>query len=85
MNQSKLESVVEVFFNYLSGFLLAYLVYDWVIIPSQDLKNSAFAVTTIFTVVSVVRTYFWRRFFNANLHKLVRCAVVHLLNLKVTT
>ena len=58
MNQTKLESLIEVFFNYLSGFLLAWAVYAWIIIPSEELKNSAFTATCIFTAVSILRTYF---------------------------
>lgn len=71
MNQSKIESLIEVFFNYLSGFVLAYFIYAVVVIPSPRISSSAFAVTSIFTLVSIARTYLWRRFFNAGLHKLV--------------
>lgn len=71
MQQSKLESMIEVFFNYLSGFIIAYLTYSYVIMPIEWLKDSPFWVTTIFTGVSIVRTYFWRRIFNARLHKLI--------------
>lgn len=82
MNQTKLESLIEVFFNYLSGFLLAWAVYAWIIIPNDELKNSAFTATCIFTTVSILRTYFWRRFFNAGLHKLVHRVLTQLLNHK---
>jgi len=71
MNQTKLESVIEVFFNYLSGFILAYFIYDVIVIPTPWIKNSAFLVIALFTLVSIVRTYFWRRFFNAGLHRMV--------------
>ena len=71
MKQSKLESKIEVFFNYLTGFLIAWAVYEFIVIPNPWLKESALMVTTLFTLVSVVRSYFWRRFFNAGLHKVV--------------
>lgn len=71
MNQTKLESAIEVFANYASGFLLAWSVYTYLVIPSPSLQQSAFWVTSLFTLVSVVRTYLWRRFFNAGLHTAV--------------
>ncbi|MEW8139480.1 MAG: hypothetical protein AB2761_20650 [Candidatus Thiodiazotropha endolucinida] len=71
MNQTKIESIVEVVFNYLSGFIFAYLVYAFIVIPTPWLKESAFWVTLLFTVASMIRSYLWRRFFNAGLHKVV--------------
>lgn len=68
--QTRFESMVEITANYVSGFALAYLVYDFWVLPYPELAGSAFWVTTLFTVVSVVRTYVWRRFFNAQLHTL---------------
>lgn len=79
INQTKLESKIEIFFNYLSGFILSYLIYTFVIIPSPVLKNSAFWVTTIFTVTSVYRSYLWRRFFNAGLHRVVHKILTNIL------
>lgn len=68
MKQSRIESFIEVGFNYLSGFVLAWAVYAFVVMPSPWLSASPLAVTTLFTAVSVVRSYFWRRVFNARLH-----------------
>lgn len=68
MNQSKLESMIEVSCNYISGFIIAYLTYDLIVIPNPWLKESPFWVTTLFTFVSIIRTYLWRRFFNTELH-----------------
>lgn len=74
-SQSKVESRVEVTANYLSGFLLAWFTMTWVVTPLVTLGvmhwDNAFAVTTIFTVVSILRSYYWRRFFAKNLHKVV--------------
>ena len=71
MNQSKLESGLEVFFNYLSGFVIAYLTYRFAVMPYEWLRTEPAMVTMIFTVVSVGRSYFWRRFFNRGLHKVI--------------
>ena len=68
--QSKLESKLEVGANYLTGFILAYLIYDYVVLPIQWLQESAFAVTTLYTVTSIIRSYFWRRYFNSKQGKI---------------
>jgi len=74
-DQSKLESRIEVTVNYLSGFLLAWVTFTWVVTPLVEFGvirwDNAFAITMIFTVVSILRTYFWRRFFATNLHMVV--------------
>ena len=70
MDQTKLESAIEIFFNYASGFIIAYLTYAFIIIPDVELKNSPFTITVIFTIISIVRSYLWRRFFNNGLHKI---------------
>ena len=75
MKQSRLESVLEITANYVSGFIVAYLVYEYVVLPFPALLHSAFWVTVLFTIVSVARSYIWRRFFNARLHILVHRAV----------
>ena len=79
MNQTKLESAIEVFFNYASGFLIAYLTYAFIVLPDPWLKNSPFWVTTLFTVVSVIRSFLWRRFFNAGLHKAIHKLITKIL------
>lgn len=70
MNQTKLESRIEIFLNYLSGFIIAYLVYKYIVMPTW-LLTSPFWTTGLFTVVSIVRSYYWRRFFATDLHKAV--------------
>lgn len=69
MKQTKFESWLEVFFNYASGFIIAYFVYARIILPYPYINDSPFLVTSIFTLVSVCRSYLWRRFFNKGLHK----------------
>lgn len=74
MRQSRKESLVEAFTNVASGFLVAMLVNWLVIIPLWGLPWTIWdnlGVTAIFTATAVLRGYFWRRFFNAGLHRAV--------------
>ena len=77
MKQSKLESSIESTMNIASGFIISYFVWMLVIVPltkSGYLQvgpaGDAFIITCIFTVTSWLRSYFWRRYFNAGLHRL---------------
>lgn len=74
MNQTKLESTIEVFMNYLSGAIMSYLIYRYICMP-LDIMREPLTITMIFTVFSIVRAFMWRRFFNAGLHKLVHRGV----------
>lgn len=74
--QSRLGSLVESFFNIGSGFLLAMVVWQWIVAPLYNIPvtlSQNVGITSIFTVVSVIRSYAWRRAFNyithRNLHK----------------
>lgn len=75
MEQTKIESKIEVAANYISGFLIAWLTWTllregpmtWGWIDNED----GFIITCVFTVVSVTRSYYWRRFFATGLHKIV--------------
>lgn len=66
MNQSKRESLTEACLNTASGFLVSLFVWHWVAkwygIPMPITLN--LEITGIFTVVSVARSYLWRRLFN---------------------
>lgn len=69
--QSRLHSLIEAWLNTLSGFAVALvlqlLVNHWY---GLGLKVSeSLHITLIFTVVSVVRSYAWRRYFNRRLHR----------------
>jgi len=75
MQQTKIESMLEVFANYASGFIIAMLVYKYAIIPNESIKDDPFIVTSIFTAVSIARSYIWRRFFNNGVHVIVHQAV----------
>ncbi len=65
--QTKTASAVETLTDIGTGFLIAWGVYLWVVLPYVDLQ-AAFTITCIFTGVSLVRRYLWRRFFARGLH-----------------
>ena len=65
--QTHFESLVEQFFNIGSGFFLAMVVQMFVITPVFHLPvthTQNISITLIFTVVSVARSFLWRRVFN---------------------
>lgn len=72
--QSRRESFVEACINVGIGFFVSFAVqlitFPWFGIH-LDLGDNL-AVTTIFTVTSVARSYVVRRFFNARLHRLAQ-------------
>ena len=69
MKQNRWVSLIEVTMNVGSGFLLAWLatlVVIPIVIPSVknvDIKEGLW-ITITFTVISLVRSYAWRRYFN---------------------
>jgi len=74
MEQSRIESIVEQVLNVGSGWILALFIWSFIIAPRWGFAvhfGDNLGITSIFTVVSVVRGYAWRRFFNAGLHRLV--------------
>lgn len=64
--QSKRMSLLEASLNTASGFIVSLIVWHWVCqwfgIPMPLGRN--LEITGIFTVVSVARSYVWRRAFN---------------------
>lgn len=74
MKQTKVESLVEAIINIASGWIIALLVWMFVISPWMGIDITFLddlAITGLFTAISIIRSYFWRRFFNAQLHKVV--------------
>lgn len=72
MKQTKLESMIEATLNTASGFFVSLLVWQFAVAPAFGFEvswHSNFIITGIFTGVSVLRSYLWRRFFNAAFHK----------------
>ena len=65
--QTPIESAIETFLNIGSGFLLSWALWLFVAAPlwgiETNLTESA-SLTGLFTIVSVIRSYAWRRAFN---------------------
>ena len=75
MNQSKLESFVESCLNTATGFIVSLTFWTFVVVPVWHLPVSMrqnLIITVWFTVLSVARSYVWRRFFNAGIHRYIR-------------
>lgn len=65
--QSKTISLVEAILNTLSGLFVAYFVWIFIVSPIWGIEMSTidiFGINAVFTVVSVARSYLWRRLFN---------------------
>ena len=73
--QTRLESALESSINIATGFVISYLVWLFIVpvlfgqhVSSTD-PHVAFWLTCVFTVSSWLRSYVWRRFFNASVHR----------------
>jgi len=64
--QSKRHSLIETLLNIGSGFVISMIVghYVWPVFGLQVTVADNFWITAVFTVVSVIRSYAWRRAFN---------------------
>jgi len=65
--QSHKMSLIEQVCNVGSGFIVALVVWSWFIVPVFDMQVSMtdnLTITSIFTIVSIIRGYLWRRLFN---------------------
>jgi len=72
MSQSKKHSLVEQLLNVGSGWLLSLLVWTFLIAPIYNLPTTFvdnLGITVIFTFISIIRGYFWRRYFNNKTEK----------------
>lgn len=70
MNQTRLGSLIEAVTNTVIGFAINYVA-NLLIFPLFGLHISLsanFAMGCIYTLISVVRSYVLRRWFNARLH-----------------
>ena len=71
--QSKAESKFEVACNIGSGAIISTVYWQIGVVPQLDLFGGYSAwwiapfITVQFTIISVLRSYFWRRYFNARL------------------
>jgi hypothetical protein len=71
MNQTKLESLAEVIINVIIGWVIGLLT-QLIVFPIFDIHvtfSDQFWISVVFTVVSIVRGYAIRRWFNAGIHK----------------
>jgi hypothetical protein len=71
MPQSRLLSFLEANVSTLIGFVVSMLLMEYVVGPLYHLPTTTvdnFSITCIFTVVSIARGYFVRRFFNRSFH-----------------
>jgi NhaP-type Na+/H+ or K+/H+ antiporter len=65
--QTRLGSLTESVLNVASGFVLAFVVWQFIAAPLFGYEVTLLdnlGLTSIFTVFSVARSYLWRRFFN---------------------
>jgi len=65
--QTRLGSLVEQSLNVGSGFVLAFLLWTFVIAPLWDFDTTwvdNITINLVFTVLAVARGYAWRRLFN---------------------
>lgn len=73
MKDSRMISFIEVLINIASGFALAMLIWQFIIpffYPHLEPSLAEnFNMTAVFTVASVARGYFWRRFFENGFHR----------------
>lgn len=64
MGQSKMASMIEQLCNIGSGFIIAIILWAYVVTPylgiEYDMIQNLY-ITTLYTVVSMVRGYLWRR------------------------
>lgn len=67
--QTKIQSWIEQFCNVGSGFLISLIYWQVAIIPQvQNMDYTSMGgaswITVQFTIISVIRGYLWRRYFN---------------------
>ena len=85
MDQTKLESATETFVQYAIGFNVAWLT--WTLLYWGPINwgwlhpSQGFAITCVFTCVSMIRSYVVRRFFARGLHKAVHAFAVQVIKL----
>lgn len=73
MNQTRLESLLEVCVNVAIGWVVA-LITQLIVFPLYGIHvtvGEQLGISVVFTVVSIIRSYVIRRWFNAGIHKLI--------------
>lgn len=72
MSQPRLQSLTESILNVASGFVIASLVWEFVVKPVWNIQTTIaenLQITLMFTLISVARGYVWRRLGNWWLHR----------------
>mgnify|MGYP003645157172 FL=1 len=71
MNQSKVESFIEVCMNTVLSFAVSYTAWPFVaaLYGIPYVTTQALGITAIFTVLSIARGYVVRRWFNNGIHQ----------------
>ena len=67
MTQSRRLSLIESLAQTAAGFVISMLVWEFIIKPIWDIQTNLadnFVITLLFTVISIARTYLFRRVFN---------------------
>jgi O-antigen/teichoic acid export membrane protein len=71
MNQTKLGSFIETMINIMIGFVINFVA-NLIILPLFGFESltlaTNFEIGLLYTVISVIRSYVIRRWFNARLH-----------------
>jgi len=68
--QTRLGSLIESCCNVGSGFIIAVLIWEYVICPWKGIERNfwdGIEITLVFTVVSITRGYIWRRLFTRHI------------------
>ena len=72
MNQTRLGSLIEAFINILIGFWINFFA-NMIILPAFGFDTFTWAINMqigiLYTIVSVIRSYVIRRWFNQMLHR----------------
>lgn len=70
--QTRRSSLVEALCNIFTGLVVAFVATQFFafIVPGMTITiGTNIALTTVLTVISILRSYLWRRFFNYLTHK----------------
>ena len=74
--QTRTQSLIEQIANIGTGFIISLMVWEWIVQPlikyGYLVVDDGFIITTIFTITSFFRSYFWRRGFNHYAHYKLR-------------
>lgn len=75
--QSRAMSLIESLCNVGSGFCVSLLLWEYIVCPWLNVERSTgqgMQVTALFTAVSIVRGYLWRRIFTRrnNVHTVLQ-------------